>query len=595
MLAFDSSTRIPVTIRTKGTNCGVTEMNLYCDTSVASGKLVGSLLYRDVSSANAPILGWYFKVVTSNGTKYLALVEAAEGKAGAVVDNLLIPLGQLVKLRIDYYHTEDLAIIYLNGQFVSASAPMYKGAAKYTFGKLDLALPSGGVEGLYVESIKAERVISSFEEATKPEIDSVIVDFTDGKASDYLSGGATVETVEGNNVAKLDSKSSAASVKVPMVHRSKVMTAAVMQFNAKIMEGTDDGELYRFAFTDDSGNVEFALILVKNGSSFELREGSAGGTRSAALASFKAGVEFKLLVEVFPDKKAANIYVDGTCVAVSSVFYGGSVGTAAYNCVEIASLDAASVITVDNLMAETLYKYYTKEKPAGTASSGYVNGVLDFSEATTSNLPTSVTYSLPSIGSGIRVEKKPTKNGVWSDVLAFDTSSGANDAVVFAPEMPTTGKSCVSFEVDLCYTGSSTGDLYQIMFCGATGGSQIAYMYNFKFTGNSFWMVDCSSTGDNGIRYETKITFPENVAKGEWFTLRLEYFPGTKETVKMKTYINDVLVLTSNNYYGQLKDGNDKDFSNSVNYVRFYSLGSTQGTLCYDNVKFVGTDDKFSE
>ena len=63
----------------------------------------------------------------------------------------------------------------------------------------------------------------------------------------------------------------------------------------------------------------------------------------------------------------------------------------------------------------------------------------------------------------------------------------------------------------------------------------------------------------------------------------------------MKTYINGTHVLTSDNYYGQLKDGNDKAFNNSVNYVKFYSLGSTSGTLRFSNITFEGTDDKFAE
>ena len=122
-----------------------------------------------------------------------------------------------------------------------------------------------------------------------------------------------------------------------------------------------------------------------------------------------------------------------------------------------------------------------------------------------------------------------------------------------------------------------------------------AYMYNLKFTDNTFWMVDCSSTSDSGNRFENKVTFPNKVAKGEWFTLRVEYYTGTKETVKMKTYINGTLVLTSSNYYGGLKDGNDKTFYNEVNYVRFYSIGATTGTLSFDNVKFYGTNGKCTD
>ena len=596
MLAVAGTTRIPVTIRTKGTNCGVAMMNVYCDESVASGKVVGNIIFRDVSSSSAAILGWNLKVVTVGGVKYLTLVEAPDGSAKTTLDDVLIPLGELAELRIDYYHTEDIAIIYVNNNFVTASAPMYKSAAKYTFGKLDVVLPESGVQGLYIESVKAERVVSSFAEATKPEYDTEINDFEGDDASSMLSGGATIITVAGNKAASLDSSRETAVVKVPVLHRSKVMTTAVMDLALKVTSVSGDGELYRFAFTDDEGNIEFALVIVNNGGVLELREGSAGGTRSAILYRFAENVPIALRVEMYPEKKIANIYVADTCVAISSAFYNGAAGYASIDCLEITSLDTAATMTLDNVIAETLYKYYVKETLKASVDAGYnEDGVLDFAGGTTGQIPSSVTYSFNSSGAAIRIEKLMAAQGAWSDVLSFDTTSGGNDGVVFAPENSVTGKTCVAFEVDLCYTGSATGDMYQIMFCGEKGGGSIAYMYNLKFTGGTFWMVDCSSTGDNGNRYENKINFPENVAKGEWFTLRVEYYTGTKDTVRMKTYINGIHVYTSNNYYGHLIDGNDKAFNNAVNYVKFYSLGATAGTLCFDNVEFYGTNDKCTD
>ena len=243
-----------------------------------------------------------------------------------------------------------------------------------------------------------------------------------------------------------------------------------------------------------------------------------------------------------------------------------------------------------------LYKYYVKETLSKSTDTGYnEDGVLDFEGATSGQLPSSVTVSLTGANADVRVEKLIAKNEEWSSVLAFDTYAGANDGVVFGPETPMAGRSCVAFEIDLCYTGSASGDMYQIMFCGDSKGGGIAYMFNFKFTGSTFWMADCSSTGDAGNRVENRIDFPANVAKGEWFKLRVEYYTGTKETVRMRVFLNDVHVYTSNNYYGQMQDGNDKTFNNVVNYVKFYSLGSTAGTLYFDNVIFEASNDKCTE
>ena len=253
-------------------------------------------------------------------------------------------------------------------------------------------------------------------------------------------------------------------------------------------------------------------------------------------------------------------------------------------------------MTVDDVVAETLYKYYVKETVKVDTDFGYNNnGVLDFENATTNLLPAGASMYLSSAGAAARIEKVKGYDGTWSSVLAFDTTSGANDSATFGTENPLGASSCVVFEAELQYTGPSTGDLYQIMFCGENGGSKIAYMMNLKFTNNKFWLMDCSSTGDNGNRYEYQIDFPETVAKGEWFKMRVEYYAGTKESVRVKVFINDVHVYTGNNYYGHMKDGNDKTFYNAVNYVRFYTLGATEGTLLYDNVKLYGTGDKCTD
>ena len=595
MLAAAGTITVPVTLRTKGANCGITVMDVYCDSSVASGKVVGSIIYRDVATAGTKIIGWNLKVITDGGVKYLTLVEAADGKAGAELKDVRIPLDTVAELRIDYYHTEDMAIVYVNGEFVTASAPMYSKATKYTFGKLEISLGSGAVAGLHIAEIKAERDISSFEEATKPEHDTVVNDFSGANAESLLVGGAQIVTVDGNKVAKLNSGKGIAGLKIPMLHRSKVSTVLVMEIAFKVTAASDEGELYRFAFTDGEGNVEYALVIVKDGDKLELREGSIGGTRLAEIDRFSIGENIKLRVELFPDKKVANIYIGDKCFGVSSVFYNGTSGSVAVSHVEITSLDTVAEMTVESVIAESLYKYYIKETAGGANDYGYNDeGVLDFEYATSGTLPKSVTVSLSSAGAAVRIEKLMTESGKWSSVLAYDTSAGGNDAVVFGTESPVGGNSCVVFEADMCFTGSATGDLYQIMFCGETSGS-IAYMFNFKYTGNTFWMVDCSSTGDNGNRVENRIDFPTGVAKGEWFNFRVEYYKGTKDTVRMRIFLNGVHVYTSDNYYGQMLDGNDKTFYNTVNYARFYSLGATAGTLCYDNVKLYGTSDTCTE
>ena len=48
-------------------------------------------------------------------------------------------------------------------------------------------------------------------------------------------------------------------------------------------------------------------------------------------------------------------------------------------------------------------------------------------------------------------------------------------------------------------------------------------------------------------------------------------------------------------FFLQLLDGNDKPFNNQVNFVNFYSLVATAGTMYLDNVKLYGTNDTCNE
>ena len=83
----------------------------------------------------------------------------------------------------------------------------------------------------------------------------------------------------------------------------------------------------------------------------------------------------------------------------------------------------------------------------------------------------------------------------------------------------------------------------------------------------------------------------------EWFNLRVEYYPGTKDTVRIKLYLNDVLLLVSENYM----DSNGTKFTEDTpapvdigEYFRFIGHSSYNMNFYLDNL-YIGCQSKTYE
>ncbi len=205
------------------------------------------------------------------------------------------------------------------------------------------------------------------------------------------------------------------------------------------------------------------------------------------------------------------------------------------------------------------------------------SGVYDFDEQDSGALPGFVSPTIVTSGGEASVREESSGD----KALYFKTVAGGNDYITLYVMDTKSEYTTVTFEAKLRVASSSgSGTLYQLMFDDTSGNC--AYMINMIYQSGRVTMYDCSSTTDGATRNHNYIS-QSAASLDQEFTLKVVHERLTDGNVRMKIYINGILVLTSSNYYNSHK-------SDTPNYkidkMRFYSQNSTVAELYLDEVSF---------
>ena len=117
-----------------------------------------------------------------------------------------------------------------------------------------------------------------------------------------------------------------------------------------------------------------------------------------------------------------------------------------------------------------------------------------------------------------------------------------------------------------------------VFMCGSVNN----YAYNCYFN-----ISDSGALAFVDFNQGNTVTSPQNATtatEGEWFDLRIEFYEGTRETLKIKTYVNDDLVYESTNYYPAYKDGETIIDADSLSSVRIMGAWGYVGSVCLDDL-----------
>ena len=570
----ESRVTIPLNLRTKTANAAILDTKISFR-SADAGKDVLTLVGVE-NTGN--VFGFKFKL--SEDGSYAQIYEYP-GALGALLPGAKIPTDSLTSLRVEYYQNEDTALIYVGGEFVGASGASYTGGANRTAARLTLIVPKE--TAVTLDDTVAERDLLDYSAATKPTKDPVVHNFDTGADKDALSGGATLVTTGNGGYVKMDSGTKAAAIALPVVHRSNISSLLMLELDFTLNSVKRDGQTHRIVFKDSDGADVYSLAILSKNKTVGVYEIGLSGIADSPLASFALNESVKLSIKYFAEEKTTYIYKNGIAVARTNIISSLTDYRKIPETVEISSADVGSVASVDNIRCETLYESFSLFAVSGETNTE--TGKITFENSSSGSLPSHLYSVLNSDKAALRVEEMTDKDGNYTNAATFVTGQENNDSLGIVAEEDLSGYSAVTFEVDFKIDNNQSSNIYQIFFT-KEGSADIAYqlvILRDSDTGK-IYIEDWSSS--SRASSERINLLASGIDPKVWNTLKVEYFKGTSDTVRIRISLNGEVVFVSDNYYS----GNTSAPRNNISKVYFYSFFSTEGTVYADNISLYGTN-----
>lgn len=587
--ANESLVVFPTTLREKAAKCVEVSFDIYCD-SADSGEVVLLKAFDDTLSMFSFVLK---TEVDADGSKYLTLcpkVNTAENP----IEGIRIPVatGEKTSIKFEYYHNEDMILVYMNGEFMGAGSSLFDEANKLTMDRFVISTFKDKGVSLSIDNVVVEKTTKQFLDAVAPEVDEKVYDFERENDEVTVSGTSTsVQASGGDRALVINSKAAKGSLTVPVNKRAKLINSLVFSVELDYTALTVNGDMHRISFADKNGKVIFALDLALNGKMVELYEVGRAGKLVTPLCSFKASETVNISLDVFNSSKMIHVKKGGAVVAKSSVFCGEEYMENGYASVKIESLATKSTVSIDNLRCETLYTVYKNVTIASSTNSenDYSSGIT-FEASNSGNLPSSV-YTKPNGDNYFSIQNVYNSlTGEYSNALVHSKVGAGNDEVAFKAAMNTDGANSVVFEADIKLDLTSTNCTHRIYFGADEKRSSPMYMLQlYRSAGNKITFEDVSAASGN----VTKTEFRTSVSADEWFHLRVELYKGSRNDVRFRIYVNDTLIGVSDNFVGY-HDSSAVPGALPIT-VSFYSMGATRGDIYFDNVQIYTSADTCSD
>ena len=200
---------------------------------------------------------------------------------------------------------------------------------------------------------------------------------------------------------------------------------------------------------------------------------------------------------------------------------------------------------------------------------------VTFDDDTVDAVPSSVDFSTASSAGVINVIRDP-REGVEGNVLYFSSGAGGKETVTVTSSQLTSAPTRYVFESDFCIE-SLSGYSVQIFL----GNS---YMITFRTKGGKVNVVEASSNSEAYAKVQQLKITPDF---GEWFNLRVEYYVGDHDTVRIKVYYNDKLMAVTDNYYDKAGGKLTSPGTPAVGYTiaTIQTMSSSSAVMMMDNIE----------
>lgn len=210
------------------------------------------------------------------------------------------------------------------------------------------------------------------------------------------------------------------------------------------------------------------------------------------------------------------------------------------------------------------------------------------------DLPTEVTFKnidRALYNGSLEVIKDP-REGASGNVLKIVKTnekyngSQTNDNIVISTKAKNNNASCSVFEGEFCLTDATYSYPIQVHLTNC-------YLFTIRISNNRINIIESSSDDEKASKNVDLGLHPEF---GEWFKIRVEYYPINETTARIKFFYNGELISVSDNYFDQAGDKftalGGKPTAKYEN-TKIFFLKAANCTLLLDNLAAYHTNDEY--
>ena len=163
------------------------------------------------------------------------------------------------------------------------------------------------------------------------------------------------------------------------------------------------------------------------------------------------------------------------------------------------------------------------------------------------------------------------------NVILVTSEAKSSGQIVIPNNSAASMTACHVFEGEMCVTpdGTDKGGKY---FMQITAGA--SFMIAVRTDGKKVLFSE-STTNSNGTSLYRDIYAAEY---GEWFSFRVEYYVGDKDTVRIKYFINGKITAVTDAYYGKTASGTATPATSSVTRVSCYFMLDPNVAVYFDDL-----------
>lgn len=419
--------------------------------------------------------------------------------------------------------------------------------------------------------ITPNNVVETFENCTAPS-DVENLTLQQEKNGDAFK----ITEFDGSNVLTVDTVNDGATGRTEVIFNvdNKITgaEAVVLEFDLYVDVKNTSGQTYAIEMRD-SANVRIVYLTID--SSFKLNYMGANGGQgiNSTLATDK-WMKFRVEYIDLGETMGLKVYVDGNCVLVLDD-YKTSYSPASR---EIDAITNVRFDTYGEIVTHFDNVMLMQEKIEN------LDKVITFDDG---KLPANVDKLTDA--TTVNVINNPEKGNVL-DFTADAWGEGINIPVMDKE----TGANCAVFEADMSLniTGSEGVRFNMHNTADATAAKHNLWFEVKKDIDDSSKLVFVIYT-DSQCYSKTRIEVANNTNE-DWFNLRVEYYEGTRETVRTKVYLNGILVYVTDAFRVNSVCGCETHGASltpaavsDMQYIRIRDdYGAYAGTMLIDNIRF---------